>query len=122
MVPVSWPPCPGSITILPIFSPSARISDRSPLAVGLASRISKSSSFLDPLEASRDEEDRDEDGDKVFARARVGGGGVSSSSSASTTTLVTAGVVLELESELEAVRVDEGDECNLEPPAAPLAK
>src|SRR5262249_36202382 len=36
MVPVSCPPCPASTTILPIFSPSARINDRSPLAVGAA--------------------------------------------------------------------------------------
>src|SRR6266576_905496 len=34
MVPVSCPPCPGSITILPIFNPRARINERSPLAVG----------------------------------------------------------------------------------------
>src|SRR5713226_422091 len=40
MVPVSCPPWPGSITILPIFKPRARISDRSPLAVGDASRTS----------------------------------------------------------------------------------
>src|SRR5579859_4744762 len=36
MVPVSCPPCPASTTILPIFSPSARISERSPAAVGAA--------------------------------------------------------------------------------------
>src|SRR5258708_20858173 len=42
MVPVSWPPCPGSITILPIFRPNARIRDRSPSAVGRASRTSTS--------------------------------------------------------------------------------
>jgi len=42
IVPVSWPPWPGSITILPIFKPRARIKERSPLAVGLASRISRS--------------------------------------------------------------------------------
>ena len=35
-----------SVTILPIFSPKARISDRSPLAVGLASRMSIST-FLE---------------------------------------------------------------------------
>src|SRR5882672_5728647 len=47
MVPVSCPPWPGSITILPIFSPRARISDRSPFAVGEASRPSgKESAFL----------------------------------------------------------------------------
>src|SRR5713226_7357650 len=47
MVPVSCPPWPGSITILPIFNPRARISDRSPLAVGEASRTSgKDSAFL----------------------------------------------------------------------------
>ncbi len=39
IVPVSWPPCPGSMTILPIFSPSARISERSPSDVGWASRM-----------------------------------------------------------------------------------
>src|SRR5262249_36078544 len=38
MVPVSWPPCPASTTILPIFSPSARIRERSPLCVGAAVR------------------------------------------------------------------------------------
>src|ERR1017187_7058167 len=37
MVPVSWPPCPASITIRPIFSPRARIRLRSPSAVGEAS-------------------------------------------------------------------------------------
>src|ERR1700730_12871149 len=40
MVPVSCPPWPGSITILPIFNPKARIRERSPLAVGEASRTS----------------------------------------------------------------------------------
>src|ERR1700693_6013261 len=40
IVPVSCPPWPGSITILPIFNPRARISERSPLAVGEASRTS----------------------------------------------------------------------------------
>src|ERR1700693_6580175 len=40
IVPVSCPPWPGSITILPIFNPRARISERSPLSVGEASRTS----------------------------------------------------------------------------------
>ncbi len=46
MVPVSWPPWPGSITIRPIFNPSARMSERSPLAVGCASRTSSSAARL----------------------------------------------------------------------------
>ena len=46
MVPVSCPPWPGSITILPIFKPRARISDRSPLAVGEASRTSGKASAI----------------------------------------------------------------------------
>src|SRR5438128_1134523 len=37
MVPVYCPPWPGSLTILPIFNPSALMSERSPLEVGLAS-------------------------------------------------------------------------------------
>ena len=37
---MSCPPWPGSITIFPIFKPSARMSDRSPAAVGRASRAS----------------------------------------------------------------------------------
>src|SRR5664279_1164169 len=37
MVPVSWPPCPASITMRPIFNPRARIRLRSPSAVGDAS-------------------------------------------------------------------------------------
>src|SRR5690348_6475342 len=41
------------MTILPIFKPKARINDRSPLAVGRASRISKS---LARLALSRDED------------------------------------------------------------------
>src|SRR5690242_4316088 len=36
IVPVSWPPCPGSITMRPIFNPSARVSECSPFRVGLA--------------------------------------------------------------------------------------
>src|ERR1035438_8184348 len=40
------------MTIRPIFNPNARISDRSPLAVGRASRISGSIAFL--LELRRD--------------------------------------------------------------------
>src|SRR5437660_12056958 len=36
MVPVSCPPCPASITIFPIFNPSARINDLSPCEVGAA--------------------------------------------------------------------------------------
>src|SRR5258708_6312834 len=42
IVPVSWPPWPASITILPIFSPSARVSVDCPSRVGwglLAGRI-----------------------------------------------------------------------------------
>src|SRR5271165_2091134 len=39
IVPVSCPPCPASITMRPIFSPSARIKLRSPSAVGEASWI-----------------------------------------------------------------------------------
>ena len=54
MVPVSWPPWPGSITILPIFRPSARIRERSPLAVGWASRASNTGAlnFLPAREES----------------------------------------------------------------------
>src|SRR5580693_570956 len=37
MVPVSWPPWPGSITIRLIFRPSARVSERWPSRVGLDS-------------------------------------------------------------------------------------
>src|SRR5580704_16947049 len=36
IVPVSWPPWPGSMTMRPIFSPSARVKERSPLRVGFA--------------------------------------------------------------------------------------
>ena len=36
MVPVSWPPCPGSITMRPILSPRARVRVREPDSVGAA--------------------------------------------------------------------------------------
>ena len=85
IVPVSWPPCPGSITILPIFSPKARISDRSPLAVGRASRTSRSLDFRPAVT-------RAEDFTCGWLGACVWGAGGASSSSLSTTTLVGAGV------------------------------
>jgi len=52
MVPVSWPPCPGSITIFPIFNPRARIRERSPLAVGFASRMPRPETLPGFSEAS----------------------------------------------------------------------
>ena len=36
MLPVSWPPWPGSITMRPIFNPRARVRECSPLRVGCA--------------------------------------------------------------------------------------
>src|SRR5579863_1729342 len=36
IVPVSWPPWPGSITMRPILSPNTRVSECSPLRVGWA--------------------------------------------------------------------------------------
>src|SRR5512147_1487234 len=38
-VPVSWPPCPASITTFCSFNPRLRINERSPLLVGLAGVI-----------------------------------------------------------------------------------
>src|SRR5438046_8689353 len=47
MVPVSWPPCPGSITILPIFRPKVRVSVDCRSRVGCGELAGRSESGLE---------------------------------------------------------------------------